>query len=185
MRVYLAGPDVFLPDAEEVGALKKAICQKFGFTGVFPLDTDLDPGDYDTSGEFGMAIYQGNTDLISECQILIANLTPFRGPSADVGTVFELGLARGLGLTVLGYSNDPRPFAERSREYVKRLKLKEPWAFEDFGLHDNLMIDGVLEASGGMVVPEKAPTDLARDLISFRKCLELVAGNNAGFGEVD
>jgi len=182
-RVYLAGPDVFLPDAEEVGALKKVLCEKYGFEGVFPLDTDLDPHSFDTSEQFALAIYQGNVKLIRGCQILIANLTPFRGPSADVGTVFEMGLATGLGLKVMGYSNDSRPFAERSREFVRERGVSIGTVFEDFGLQDNLMIDGALRATGGMVVPPAAPrtiirpkgpvADLARDLIAFERCLEL------------
>jgi nucleoside 2-deoxyribosyltransferase len=36
-RIYLAGPDVFLPDAIEAGKRKKVLCQKYGFEGVYPL----------------------------------------------------------------------------------------------------------------------------------------------------
>ncbi|MBC7636099.1 MAG: nucleoside 2-deoxyribosyltransferase, partial [Acetobacteraceae bacterium] len=44
MRVYLAGPDVFLPDPVTRGAAFKQICASFGLRGVFPLD-ELDGGD--------------------------------------------------------------------------------------------------------------------------------------------
>ena len=37
-RVYLAGPDVFLPDAAAWLERKKAICAGVGLTGVSPLD---------------------------------------------------------------------------------------------------------------------------------------------------
>ena len=33
---------------------------------------------------------------------IIANLTPFRGPSADAGTVYELGYMAGRGKFCLG-----------------------------------------------------------------------------------
>ena len=33
IMIYLAGPDVFLPNAIEVGKKKKAICEEFGFEG--------------------------------------------------------------------------------------------------------------------------------------------------------
>jgi nucleoside 2-deoxyribosyltransferase len=41
-RIYLAGPEVFLPDALAVGAHKVAVCAEFGLQGVFPLDAGLD-----------------------------------------------------------------------------------------------------------------------------------------------
>ena len=37
-RVYLAGPDVFLPNAAEVAAAKQAVCGKLGLDGVHPFD---------------------------------------------------------------------------------------------------------------------------------------------------
>ena len=36
--VYLAGPDVFLVDAIDVGQRKREMCREFGFDGIFPLD---------------------------------------------------------------------------------------------------------------------------------------------------
>src|SRR5512138_113602 len=41
-RIYLAGPEVFLPDALAVGARKAALCAQHGLEGVFPLDAQLD-----------------------------------------------------------------------------------------------------------------------------------------------
>ena len=38
-----------------------------------------------------------NEAHIRGCDAVIANLTPFRGPSADAGTVYEVGFARALG----------------------------------------------------------------------------------------
>ena len=39
-RVYLAGPEVFLSNAHEVGARKRAICERHGLVGVFPADEE-------------------------------------------------------------------------------------------------------------------------------------------------
>ena len=39
-RVYLAGPDVFLANAREIGARKRAICERHGLVGVFPADEE-------------------------------------------------------------------------------------------------------------------------------------------------
>ena len=41
-RVYLAGPEVFLPDAIAVGAEKCRLCAEYGFEGLFPLDASLE-----------------------------------------------------------------------------------------------------------------------------------------------
>ena len=35
-RVYLAGPEVFLTNAREIGARKRVICERHGLVGVFP-----------------------------------------------------------------------------------------------------------------------------------------------------
>ena len=45
---------------------------------------------------------------MDQADVIIANLTPFRGPSADAGTVYELGYMLGKGDRLcLGYSNSP------------------------------------------------------------------------------
>ncbi len=42
MKIYLAGPDVFLPDAVEIGRRKAAICARHGVSGLYPLDNAID-----------------------------------------------------------------------------------------------------------------------------------------------
>ena len=107
MRVYLAGPEVFLADRDAIAAEKKAICAQHGMIGVFP--TDPAPGAPQADSDW-MWIYLGNEAHIQGCDALIANLTPFRGASADPGTAYELGFMRALGRPVLGYSNAPGNF---------------------------------------------------------------------------
>jgi nucleoside 2-deoxyribosyltransferase len=36
VRVYLAGPEVFLANAREIGVRKRAICERYGLVGIFP-----------------------------------------------------------------------------------------------------------------------------------------------------
>ena len=83
MRVYLAGPEVFLADRDTISAEKKAICAQHGMIGVFPTDPAPATPQADTDW---MRIYLGNEAHIHGCDALIANLTPFRGASADPGT---------------------------------------------------------------------------------------------------
>jgi nucleoside 2-deoxyribosyltransferase len=91
MNIYLAGPDVFLPNAAEIGRQKVALCKRYGAHGFFPLDNAIDIN----AGDASRQIFHGNEAMMNHCDIIIANLTPFRGPSADAGTVFELGYMAG------------------------------------------------------------------------------------------
>lgn len=128
-RVYLAGPDVFFPDAKARGEALKAICAKHGLEGIFPLDAEPpeDHGSRDAD-----AIYDANCDLIESCDGVLANMTPFRGPSADAGTSWEMGFAVASGIPVVGYTQDPSDYKERVGP--------DGLDVEDFGLADNLML---------------------------------------------
>ena len=36
-KIYLAGPEVFHPNAAALGRQKQALCREYGFEGLFPL----------------------------------------------------------------------------------------------------------------------------------------------------
>ena len=55
------------------------------------------------------------------CDAAVANLTPFRGVSADAGTAFEVGFMRALGRPVLGYTNTPLDLVVSHFEYLINL----------------------------------------------------------------
>jgi nucleoside 2-deoxyribosyltransferase len=181
-RVYLAGPDVFLPDAEAWAAEKRALCAEHGLIGITPLDPHEDPPDWAGLPEW-RRIGLRNEARIRTCHAVIADLTPFRGPSADPGTVYEVGFARALGLPIFGYSADPLPFLPRTLAFLGDAATRhgEDWRdasgllVEAFGCLDNLMIEtGILE-SGGTLIAERAPVSTL-----FRRCLTLAAGALGG-----
>ena len=89
-RVYLAGPEVFLEDAASIFEQKKAICQRYGFHGVSPLESHVDVAGGSRQA-IGYQISQANEACMRSCHALIANLTPFRSPSADPGTSHSRG----------------------------------------------------------------------------------------------
>jgi nucleoside 2-deoxyribosyltransferase len=184
MKVYLAGPDVFLPDAAAMAAEKKRLCARYGLEGVFPTDPRPDAA-ADAAPEAWYGIYLRNEAHIRACDALVANLTPFRGPSADAGTVYELGFMRALGRPVLGYTNDTADFAARTLRALGHHATRnaagcwtdgEGLALEEFGLTDNLMIDGGIRAAGGLLVRRQVP-EAARwtDLAGFEACLKAIA----------
>lgn len=185
--IYLAGPEVFLPDAAEIGERKRRICERYGFSGLFPLDNGLD---LQANKSLSAAIFAANMKLLTDADLIIANLTPFRGISADVGTVFELGAAYALGKPVFGYSNVRGTLMERIAALPDFQPLTEgadgrayaadALAVEDFGLTDNLMIaEALLEAGIGIVLPEGKIADVDRDLEAFEACVRKVAETEA------
>lgn len=186
MKVYLAGPEVFLPDAAAIAAQKKQLCAQHGMEGVFPTDPRPDT---DATLERWYAIYLGNEADLRGCDALVANLTPFRGPSADPGTVYELGFVRALGRPVLGYTNDSTDFTDRTlhslggqptRNAAGRLVDGAGMAIEEHGLADNLMIEGGIRAANGLLVRHAVP-EAARwsDLRGFEACLKALAAMRA------
>jgi len=191
MRIYLAGPDVFLPDAATIAEAKKSICARHGAVGVFPTDP-IEDAAADAAAERYLEIYLRNEAHIRASDALIANLTPFRGPSADAGTVYELGLMRGLGRPIAGYANTDRLFADRTRDFLGTAARQQPegvWMdgeglhLEDFGRHDNLMIDGGIAAAGGVLVTRAVPENRRwQDLAAFEACVVALTGRGPAKG---
>jgi nucleoside 2-deoxyribosyltransferase len=184
MKVYLAGPDVFLPDAKDIGQRKKEICARFGLVGLFPLDSEPDEASSESSVPLSMRIFRSCTAMMEDADAVIAHLTPFRGPSADAGTVFELGYMAARGKICAGYTNRRGTYADRidgvpcavidtgGLVYLD----SESHVIEDFGLTDNLMIVHALEAFGHpALTPDVEPHDIWRDLTLFEKCAAWIA----------
>ena len=88
--------------------------RRHGLTGLYPLDNTVDLAAADAS----LQIFRGNEAMMNEADAVIANLTPFRGPGADAGTVYELGYMAGRGKLCLGYSNDASIYADRVRQFT-------------------------------------------------------------------
>lgn len=183
MRAYLAGPEVFLPNAREILDRKIALTRSYGFTPVSP--GDLSVPETETRRQRGLAISALNEKLMSSADLIIANLTPFRGVAADVGTAFELGFMCARGCPAFAFSNCADNHFERaSRLYGGEVHLgpdgrhrgPDGLALENFDMADNLMLDGGIAARGGVIVTRKVSVDqLFTDLSAFEECLGLAA----------
>jgi nucleoside 2-deoxyribosyltransferase len=176
---------VFFPNAAEQGRAKKHLCAEYGFEGVYPLDNVIEDAARLSPGQIARLISHGNERLMRSCDALIANCTPFRSVSMDVGTAYEIGFMRALGRPVLGYSNSPSDYASRAREATK--VAAHQWdaethaaAIEDFGLAENLMIAIAIDDAGGeFVTHAAAPERTLSDLSAFRRCLEIARRQTA------
>jgi nucleoside 2-deoxyribosyltransferase len=174
MRVYLAGPDVFLPDPLKIARVKQDICQKYGFVGLFPFDPTLDLSSL-SPFEAGIAIYNSNIELMDSCNLIVANMTPFRGPSMDVGTAFEMGYMAAKGKPVFGYTNDGRLYAERVPEGATGVD-ENGMAIERFEMSDNLMMEGAIFTSRGGLIREQVNANFYyTDLKQFDAAVQIAA----------
>ena len=68
MKLYIAGPDVFRPDAAQWAADARALCRRAGHEALIPLD-----GVETTAA----GIYHANIDQIRAADAVLANLNPF------------------------------------------------------------------------------------------------------------
>ena len=127
MKIYLAGPDVFRENAKDHGAWLKRMCVEFGHEGLYPLDNEIVPLD-------SKKIFEANFDLIKSCDVVLANMTPFRGPSMDPGTAWEIGAAKALGKKVFLYCSNGMAYKDKANPSPVFPIV------EDFDLEDNLML---------------------------------------------
>lgn len=165
MKIYLCGPEVFLPNAKEVLARKAQVCLSIGWEGLSPLDNEIPPN-ASSPHQRARAIYEGNVSMMDQADAIIANITPFRGPHMDPGTAFEIGYMVSKGKPVMLYTQETRPLVDRVSDWSGpegtridggQVRDKNGHAIENFGLMENLMIEpGAFtdsHASQTLVVP--------------------------------
>ncbi|WP_270935969.1 nucleoside 2-deoxyribosyltransferase [Falsiroseomonas oryzae] len=176
-KAYLAGPDVFLPDAPAHAARKAAICAAHGIEALPPLNEDVATLAAMTEAEAWRTIFAKDLAMMEQADLVIANLTPFRGASADAGTLVELGWFLGRGRPIFGYSNSATLFDDRNAALVARWPDPMPGlTVSGFGLPDNLMIPGAVEAGGHPILLPEGGADLPFDSLEvFTRCIALAA----------
>jgi len=174
-KIYLAGPDVFLKNGREIGRRKQEICAAFDLEGLFPLDQSPE---IETDAR---AIFAANRALLDQAEIGLFNLSPFRGPSADPGTVFELGVLFQRGKPLFGYSNTVVLYRDRVAgpgAPTHLLTDAQGHLVENFQLIDNLMIVRAIEESGGAIVTREEADNSGADSLAaftaFAACIEVV-----------
>src|ERR1700682_4326447 len=169
---YLAGPDVFLPNAVAHAARKVEICQRYGLRACPPLNQDVETGA--RALDVWQAIYEKDIAMMERCDIIIANLTPFGGASADAGTLIEVGWFLGKGRPIFGYSNSSESFELRMRRQLG--EAHADFGIEGFHLPDNLMIVGAVQSGGYPIfIPNDDKARGIGALDVFESCVEAAA----------
>lgn len=143
-RIYLAGPDLFYPDAEARYATLKALCAQHGLVGVAPTD-DAPDVSFEAGRVEAQALYRHDIALLRSCNAVLANITPHNGPfEADPGTAYEMGFAAALGIPVVSYCTDGMDTCDRvlraGRQIDDGWRNDDGMLVEDFGLPANLML---------------------------------------------
>lgn len=104
-HLYLAGPVCFYPNGYSIWYKWRLEAEYHGAVVELPNDNWGEvPGD--TLAERII----NNCDIsMRKCTACLANIENHRGLMPDAGTVFELGMANGLGLKCYAYTRDKRP----------------------------------------------------------------------------
>ncbi|MBI2463151.1 MAG: nucleoside 2-deoxyribosyltransferase [Candidatus Spechtbacteria bacterium] len=158
-KLYLAGPEVFLPNAVENAEIQRQLCRKYGFTPLHPMDNNSGI-DFNGGMDTAMKIYRGDIQQIQQCHFVVANCNSFRGVCMDDGTAYELGYGNALGKPSYGYIRDLRGLVERTLAgyqckpfeggvYVDRDGYI---VVDDFGTSINLMMQCGMMFGGGVLV---------------------------------
>ena len=184
VKVYLAGPEVFLTKAREQLDRKIALPREAGLVPVAPGDFVIPP--QRTRRQFGHAISEIDERMMDSADAIIANITPYHGVSADVGTCYELGYMCAQGKFAYAYTNVAADMKTRTVSHYNGDVFTDPngrlrgrrdgLSIEDVDMVDNLMMQGGIERRGGQVIVHDAPVDqLYTDTTAFETCLRLLA----------
>ena len=174
--VFLAGPDLWFPDAADLIARKVALCEAAGLAALVGGGDDL--VETERSEAMAREIYAGVLERLRAADAVIVNLTPWRGPNADPGTAFEAGFAAALGKPVFAYLNVA---SEEEAEYRGRVEAMigaapgedgrwrdmDEGEIEDFDLPENVMLWAEARRFYVIVTP-----DPLHDLNGVELCLE-------------
>lgn len=174
--LYLAGPDLWYPDADAHLDRQRQIAELNGFAVLEP--TTL-PAEVRDAGELAArATYAERISRLRRADAGIVNLTPFRGPAADAATTFEMGFLAGLGKPLFGWINLGEETEAEYRERVEAWMGARPdeagvWRdgedceIEDLGLPEATMLWAELRRLFVIVTD-----DPMHDLTGYEMCLE-------------
>lgn len=149
MLIYFAGPDVFRPDYAAWEAYVEALCRNHDWQAIVPGNMPANA----TTAEMRSACFAG----VDKCDVVLANLMPFRGAEPDSGTALEVGYALGVGKTVVAYMERPTAVLDRVDELWGPVQRgagywcdRDGWMVEDHALALNLMFGGIELVAGGV-----------------------------------
>ena len=156
-RVYLAGPEVFLPFYEQISRFLEVQVSLFNkhhlkdsdyhIKALFPAN-ESEVNSYENYFEEGSKIYNKNRALMHSSHAIIANMTRHRDSSMDVGTAYEIGEMVHAKKTVVGYYDEKSYHFEETEDMTHYNAFLHPGVnnynqeniLEHLEVPDNLMV---------------------------------------------
>lgn len=185
-KIYLAGPDVFYREVFDIARDKKQIINDISngsIVGLHPFDKELIEAP--TPLDKGRMISQANRAMMDDADMMIANITPFRGANVDDGTAFEIGYMVAQGKPIYAYSNAGQNLYKGNvQHWIEALKQGEIMdaddhgyirdhngaSIEQFGFPCNLMIGEIIEGRFAMTDASEPPTNLS----AFQQVVDMI-----------
>jgi nucleoside 2-deoxyribosyltransferase len=175
--VFLAGPDIWYPNAAEHLRRRKALCVEAGLTAISPPLGEAAEERQDTEIAARL-IYADALSALRGADALIANFSPWRGVHCDPTAAFLAGFAAALQKPVMGYMNivdeddgDARGRIEAmfgaSSDVDGRWRDDQDCVIEDLGLPETLMLWAEARRFFVIVTP-----DPINELTGLEMCLQ-------------
>ncbi|MGI5888179.1 MAG: nucleoside 2-deoxyribosyltransferase [Oscillospiraceae bacterium] len=108
-HIYIAGPLCFYPDGNKLWTSYRLEAEYYGFDVTLPNDAKLvKEGEKVSKEEMSRRIFMNCSDSIAKTNGIIVNLETYRGSEPDGGSIYELGMAYGVGARCYGFTRDKR-----------------------------------------------------------------------------
>lgn len=105
--LYIAGPECFYENGNEQLNAMRRLAESKGCAVSLPNDRplQLDHADLRKNAD---TIFQNCADSMNASTAILCDLEFYRGPEADGGSIYEIGMAYARGIRCYGYTRDKR-----------------------------------------------------------------------------
>ncbi|STX51003.1 Nucleoside 2-deoxyribosyltransferase [Legionella busanensis] len=149
-RIYLAGPMVFTPNAQEFFAKMKKICQDHGLEGVSPFDGQISINSKQTGKALTLEIVKADFELMDQLDGAIFCLDSFRrSTEMDPGTAVEIGYMKAQNKPMYGWTTDKRDYPQKVNDFFNQTYHLQ---IESNGLSNQLPSSGLQRDPDGILV---------------------------------
>ena len=105
--IYIAGPECFYSGGfDQLNAMRR-FAEVNGFDVSLPNDTPLKL-DHEDLRKNADVIFENCAQSMNQSTAILCDLEFYRGPEADGGSIYELGMAYARGIRCYGYTRDKR-----------------------------------------------------------------------------
>jgi nucleoside 2-deoxyribosyltransferase len=144
----------------------KELCNQYGFEGISPFDNAFDNENFNGelwSKERSVNIFKSNHEIVKNCDIIIANLIPFRGACIDDGTAWEIGC---------GYANNKVLYGYTPHSYLTLYQVTDMNYEYTSNIHDDFpQIEAFAHNCVNLMIQESIELSSGRILNTFEECL--------------